>query len=254
MYRMVRSIIIYTSLCIALFLSIGSMHAQTTYFTFSEKTGNNATVIIPVEINPLIEDNPIQPGDEIGVFTGGGLCVGGRIWTGENISITVWENNPFTEEIDGITVGERLYFRIWEETTGKEYDKVRVVFSPESPTNNNGIYTTDGIFLLDSLRTDATVSAPGNRGAIPDNHGLMQNYPNPFNPTTIIGFMLSEDGWVKIELYNTTGERISVLLDEHRPAGYHNIIVPMHHHAAGTYFYRMRAKQFTQTRKLILVK
>jgi len=72
-------------------LADNSVLGQTTHFLVKANTGNKATVGIPSSINPTICGHTIAVGDEIGVFTPGGLCVGAGEWTGSNIAITVWE-------------------------------------------------------------------------------------------------------------------------------------------------------------------
>jgi hypothetical protein len=89
---------------------------------------------------------------------------------------------------------------------------------------------------------------------IPKEFVLMQNFPNPFNPTTTIRFGLPRNAHVRIELYNILGQRIAVLVDEELPAGYQEIRVDASQLGTGVYFYRMSAKAYVQTRKLMVVK
>jgi len=83
---------------------------------------------------------------------------------------------------------------------------------------------------------------------------LSQNYPNPFNPTTTIGYTLAKDSQVKIEVFNTMGQRVKTLVDTREQAGYHTIEVDARDLTSGIYFYKIQAGDFSQTRKMILMK
>lgn len=89
---------------------------------------------------------------------------------------------------------------------------------------------------------------------IPDKFELHQNYPNPFNPTTIFKYGLPKDAHVTIKIYNTLGAEVVTLVNEEKPAGFHEITFDGSRFASGMYFYRMTAGEFTETKKLILVK
>lgn len=68
---------------------------------------------------------------------------------------------------------------------------------------------------------------------------LEQNYPNPFNPGTVIRFSIPEDALVSIRLYNLLGIEWTVLLNEHRRAGFHSITVDGRKLATGSYLYAL---------------
>lgn len=89
---------------------------------------------------------------------------------------------------------------------------------------------------------------------LPDKFTLSQNYPNPFNPVTNIRFGLPKPAKVKIDVFNVIGQRVVTILDERRPAGYHVVTFDAQHMASGTYFYRIEASEFTETKKMLLLK
>lgn len=95
---------------------------------------------------------------------------------------------------------------------------------------------------------------PGGEGEIPAAFELRQNYPNPFNPATRIGFTLPQASRVKIEVFNLLGERVAVLLEAVRPAGYHEIRFDAGRLESGMYLCRMQAGNFSQTRKMLLIR
>jgi len=89
---------------------------------------------------------------------------------------------------------------------------------------------------------------------IPTKFELSQNYPNPFNPTTTIRYEISQKDLVKICVYDILGKEIRVLVNEEKNPGHYEIIFDAKELASGIYFYQLQTKEFTQTKKLILMK
>jgi len=90
---------------------------------------------------------------------------------------------------------------------------------------------------------------------IPDRYVLYQNYPNPFNPGTEIKFDLPKSGNVKIEIFNSLGERVAVLYDGYMEAGYGRTVRwNAVGYPSGVYFYRLQAGEFMDVKKMVLMK
>ena len=83
---------------------------------------------------------------------------------------------------------------------------------------------------------------------------LEQNYPNPFNPTTNIKFYISDFGFVSLKLFDVLGNEIKTLVSEEKPAGNYNVQFDGSRLASGIYFYQLKAGNFIETRKMILLK
>jgi len=92
------------------------------------------------------------------------------------------------------------------------------------------------------------------RKYLPYKFELMQNYPNPFNPSTTIKFGLPEAGKVKIKIYNSLGELVSLLKDQEMPAGNHGVEFDASYLSSGIYYYRIEAGEYFETKKMILIK
>jgi hypothetical protein len=86
------------------------------------------------------------------------------------------------------------------------------------------------------------------------NFSLNQNYPNPFNPSTIISYQLSAEGFVLLKVYNVLGKEISTLVNEIKQSGVHEVNFNASEFGSGIYMYRMTVNNFTQTRKMIVLK
>jgi Carbohydrate esterase 2 N-terminal/Secretion system C-terminal sorting domain len=83
---------------------------------------------------------------------------------------------------------------------------------------------------------------------------LYPNYPNPFNPTTSISFNLVKKGRVELKVYNILGQLVATLVDRELDSGAHNYRFDGSRFASGVYFYELRTENFTQSRKMVLVK
>ncbi len=94
---------------------------------------------------------------------------------------------------------------------------------------------------------------------LPTEYLLAQNSPNPFNPSTRIQFELPKAGHIKLTVFNVLGQTVKTLTDEKLTAGKHSVIfdgidVNGSKIASGIYFYRLEAGEFTQSKKMILLK
>ncbi len=92
------------------------------------------------------------------------------------------------------------------------------------------------------------------RTQIPESYFLAQNYPNPFNPQTVISYGLPRPANVQLIIFNSFGQEVARLVDGEQPAGRHTITWSANGHASGTYFYRLRAGSFEETRRMSLVR
>jgi len=83
---------------------------------------------------------------------------------------------------------------------------------------------------------------------------LSQNYPNPFNPSTNISYQLKEDGFVNLTIYNSIGESISELVNQRQEQGNYSIEFNASNLPSGIYFYSIQTENFTDTKKMILLR
>jgi hypothetical protein len=88
----------------------------------------------------------------------------------------------------------------------------------------------------------------------PKQFALEQNYPNPFNPSTTIRYQLPVASEVKLEVYDVLGKKIATLVNERQSAGAYQVVWNASGLSSGTYFYRLQAGTFVETKKMIMVK
>jgi hypothetical protein len=89
---------------------------------------------------------------------------------------------------------------------------------------------------------------------IPTVFSLSQNYPNPFNPNTIINYELPITNDVHLSIYNQIGQKIVTLVNEKQRAGYHQVEWNAGQLSSGVYYYLMRAGEFVDVKKMVLLR
>lgn len=89
---------------------------------------------------------------------------------------------------------------------------------------------------------------------LPNDFTLEQNYPNPFNPTTNINYSIPKSGNVTVRVYNTLGSLVNTLVNEHHSPGNYNVNFDAGGLSSGIYYYTITAGEFTDTKKMVLIK
>jgi hypothetical protein len=83
---------------------------------------------------------------------------------------------------------------------------------------------------------------------------LTQNYPNPFNPSTTIAYSLSEASNVKLSVFNALGQQVKIVENVYKNAGNYKVTLNADDLNSGIYFYKIEAGQYSQIKKMILIK
>jgi hypothetical protein len=119
---------------------------------------------------------------------------------------------------------------------------------------SSGIDST--VFFERSVRTliSPTDAPVNNDDMLPSGFNLNQNFPNPFNPTTVIGFDLPRAAKVSLEIYDLLGRRVDAIDMGCKVAGHHNYEYSAGSLTSGIYFYRVRAGELSDIKKMILLK
>ena len=215
--------------------------AQTTHFNYLGNTGESYSIVInSVELNGK---HP-EVGDEIGVFTSSGLCVGGGVWQGGILGIAAWQDDDRTNELDGFQVDEQMVFKLWDKSDNKEME-LTVSFEKADGRFGTGAY--------------ALVNLKGVSSQLPGKFELAQNYPNPFNPETIIQFSVPHSTDVKVEIVNILGQKVVTLVSGHKEPGNYQVRwdgtdsegIAV---ANGIYFYRLVTDGRIIVKKMLLIK
>ncbi len=99
-----------------------------------------------------------------------------------------------------------------------------------------------------------SVRRDDNDKPLPTVFSLDQNYLNSFNPTTTISYALPTDARVKLAVFDVLGREVETLVNETKSAGVYQAVFNSSRLSSGTYFYRLQAGEFMQTKKMILAK
>ena len=89
---------------------------------------------------------------------------------------------------------------------------------------------------------------------IPSEFKLYQNYPNPFNPVTKIQYALPENADVKLTVYDVLGKEVETLVDKIQTAGYYEAEWNAADYPSGVYYYKLSAGDYSETKKMVLIK
>lgn len=91
-------------------------------------------------------------------------------------------------------------------------------------------------------------------GEVVKNYSLSQNYPNPFNPTTNIKFAIPTSGLVSLKIYNMLGKEVATLVSSNLSAGTYTYDFNASNLASGVYFYKLETANFSEVKKMSLIK
>ena len=159
--------------------------------------------------------------------------------------LTIHETNQIIDVSPGRRSSEKIYL------------KFEVIDTPL------GAYAEIPYTLKDSYgkKWDFTVKVQlnSNNESIPKNiNALYENFPNPFNPITTISYSLKEDGLTKLVIYNSLGQEIQTLVNDHQKAGIHTVQWNGRNNkgqnvSSGLYFYKLKAGSFVKTQRMMLV-
>lgn len=122
------------------------------------------------------------------------------------------------------------------------------------PSVNTGWAVGSSGVILKTTSGGVTIGIEPISTEIPNDFSLSQNYPNPFNPRTNIRFEIPRAALVILKVYNSLGEEITTLTNEELRAGVYEVQFDATNLPSGMYYYRIAAGNYTQTKKMVLVK
>ena len=116
---------------------------------------------------------------------------------------------------------------------------------------NGGIYYN---VFIDSSASALVTGIHNIQSGAPSKFELSQNYPNPFNPTTLVNYTVAKDGLVNITVYDVLGREVATLVNKFERVGNYSISFDASNLNSGIYLYRIRTDNFTDSKKMVLVK
>jgi len=196
------------------------------------------------------EDN-LPPEVPVGLTAVGG---------GDNVALS-WA--PVTSE-------KIKYYSVYRKTTTTDFEvigyspNVEYIDATTLPSESYTYTVTATDFgLNESVRSEPVsvnaIVAIDSQEEIPTKFALKPNYPNPFNPETTIEFALPKTSKVTLTIYNLMGQMVQELVQSEYPAGYQRVVWNGQDSrgnavGSGVYIYTLKAGNFSQTRKMILMR
>ena len=157
-------------------------------------------------------------------------------WTAGNTNVTWSRKSIYLGSVAGINNGDSIYVGFREHVADNFVD--------------GGIVNLDLVQGIGSL----VVGLGNNNGLVADKFGIAQNYPNPFNPSTTINYNMAKTGNVKISVYDVLGNEVATLVNDNKIAGTHQVVFNASNLSSGIYFYKMQTGDFTQVKRMTLMK
>jgi len=225
---------------------------------YTSNGGETWTAQTTGQINPLYQVvfSDSLHGWAMGYFIFLRTTNGGRTWN----SITMKEHNSnslyFKDAYEGWRVGSYGY--IYHSTDGGYSWHTDSRSNPELnfvTSSGNKIFAFGEYGAILTTPIDEVNSVSYREWDTKSlEYTLYQNYPNPFNPSTSIQYSLKESGKVDLAVYNMLGQKVLTLVNEFQHNGNHQIKFDASHLASGIYIYRIKANNFTSSKKLLLLK
>jgi hypothetical protein len=104
------------------------------------------------------------------------------------------------------------------------------------------------------IRLDYLTGVEGNNNELPTVFKLYNNYPNPFNPSTTIKYDIPQNAFVQMTIYDILGREVDKLVNQDMQPGRYEVMWDAKNYASGTYIYKLETENFTDIKKMVLVK
>ncbi|MDH4071297.1 MAG: T9SS type A sorting domain-containing protein [Ignavibacteria bacterium] len=166
---------------------------------------------------------------------------------GEEYAATLQSNGTHSRaqlQVDGQGPGEHVVSLV---SPSGCFEPVVVSCGPAAPARSDWASDDDRFWTLQAGGNESSSDAPM---AV----SIGGNYPNPFNPSTTIDYTLTQDAFVRLEVFNTLGQRVGLLREEHQTEGRHTVVFDADGLPSGIYFYRLQAGSVVETRTMLLLK
>jgi hypothetical protein len=146
----------------------------------------------------------------------------------------------YDPEGDGTCLNSLGVHEHWNNSTDKQYSR--------------DLKTGEGIELIQLINEPLPTAVEYSNGDIPKTFTLFANYPNPFNPSTKIRYAIPQNSFITLKVFDLRGREIVTLVNEKKALGNYEVTFNASNLSSGIYFYRMQTKDFSETRKMILLR
>ena len=206
------------------------------HWTAPVVSGQNMSLLVT-----SVKGVKVEEGDQIAAFSTDGNIVGvGKVDEDGRCGMAVWGDDPSNDAVDGLILGEVFNLKLWGVDTDIEYNLSDDSFAQ----GNDLVYQTNEFVALEAIAEAAS----------PNRFYLSPICPNPFNSVAKISYGLPEAADIIIRVFDVTGRQVAVLVASEVTAGHHTTFWNARTTASGIYFVKIEVKDFSATRKVMLVK
>ncbi len=177
-------------------------------------------------------------------FTGA-ECAG--LWVGARVRVAVAGQTILDQYqcyYNTVNVWTYVYFDL----SAAAGQTVEIIFQADAAS------TMWSYLYLDDISISSSLTEINEDGSLPGKFKLEQNYPNPFNPETSIQYQLPTKGNVSLRVFDLLGNEVALLLNDYKNAGKYEVKFNGSNLSSGVYFYQIKAGQFLETKKFVLMK
>jgi len=159
-------------------------------------------------------------------------------------------NNLFAGTDDGVFLSSNLGLSWIQVNTGLSTNYIYSLIVIDDKI----IFAGTDIGIWNRKLDEMITSVESSTISSPTNFCLYQNYPNPFNPTTTIKYSIPQPSYVTIKVYDVLGKEVATIVDENKLAGNYSVYFNASKLVSGIYLYRLKAGNYSQAKKFILMK
>lgn len=187
-----------------------------------------------------------------------------NVW-GRGVVTTGWADDPIYSMPWCDVVGspdrysatlETNVYEVWEplfvSTIGIWVPGELLGWFPSTPSNVVYAYTLLG--QNDGVESENLLLDEDLNSTLLKKNGIIGNYPNPFNPSTKISYQIPENSFVSLVVYNTLGQKVAELVNEHQSSGKYSVQFNATNLPSGVYIYKIQAGEFSSVKKMLLTK
>ncbi len=154
--------------------------------------------------------------------------------------------------------GNHHYENLWDAALANDPNNIQVNLGATFTELRGILYYSFGNYKLAPRKDDDFVGfvtdVKKDNGVKPITYNLSQNYPNPFNPSTIINFSIPKESIVTLKIYNILGQEVKTLVNDSKAPGSYSVSFNASSLSSGIYLYTLRAGNFFQVKKMLLLK
>ncbi|MBI5404090.1 MAG: Omp28-related outer membrane protein [Ignavibacteriae bacterium] len=161
---------------------------------------------------------------------------------GDSVTSQAWNNGTVISKQISVTVPTHIQYT--------NLNLVVFVYKNSAPISTASAVQNS----IEATMSDFTITGIENPNQTVKDFYLGQNYPNPFNPMTNIRFYIPKDNFTTLKVYDIRGKLVSTYLNQFVTAGYYNVDFNGSNLSSGVYYYKLTSGNFTDTKKMILVK